>query len=63
MPQMNVQAGTTFTDIYTQFQPTGAKSDDKHVRFENAKGLYTSQKASTAKISAFLGSNRLNERG
>ena len=62
MPQMNVQAGTTFTDIYARFQPTGTKSDDKNVRFEGAKGLYTSQKASTAQLSAFFGSNRLAER-
>ena len=61
MPQLNVQA-PTFTNIYQAFQPTGGASDDKHVRFENVKGLYTSQNASTAAISAFFGSNRLNER-
>ena len=61
MPQLNVQA-PTFTNIYQTFQPTGGASDDKHVRFENAKGLYTSQKASTATVSAFFGSSRLQDR-
>lgn len=61
MPQLNVQA-PTFTNIYQTFQPTGGASDDKHVRFENAKGLYTSQNASMAAVSAFFGSNRLQDR-
>jgi hypothetical protein len=62
MPQMGVNAGTTFTDIYNTFRPTGGGSDSQRVRFDNAKGLYTSQKGSTAKIEDMFGGNRLQQR-
>jgi hypothetical protein len=62
MPQMGVNAGTTFTDIYNTFRPTGGGNDSQRVRFDNAKGLYTSQKGSTAKIEDMFGGNRLQQR-
>ena len=48
MPQMNVGGATTFSQIHAQFQTNSASKSDKHVRFENAKGLYTSPNASLA---------------
>ena len=62
MPQMGVNAGTTFTDIYNTFRPTGGGSDLQRVRFDNVKGLYTSQKGSTAKIEDMFGGHRLQQR-
>jgi hypothetical protein len=62
MPQMGVNAATTFTDIYNTFAPTGGASDKHRVRFDNGKGLYTSQTASTAKIDDMFGGNRLQQR-
>ncbi len=37
---------TTFTSIAATLRGTGNDGDAHHVRFTNAKGLYTSQKAS-----------------
>ena len=62
MPRLDVGGGVGFSEIYARFQPTGRASDDKHVRFQDAKGLYTSQKLSLAKLSAFFGSDRLEQR-
>lgn len=61
MPQMAVGANTTFTQVYNQFHTTGG-STDKHVRFENAQGLYTSKNASAATLADAFGGHRLQDR-
>lgn len=55
MSQMNVNSRTTFTEIATTFQATGKGSDDHHIRFDNAKTLYTSKDASIAGPAKTLG--------
>lgn len=62
MPQMGVTPTTTFSDIYSTFRPTGGGGDSHRIRFDNVKGLYTSQKGSTAKIEDLFGGNRLQQR-
>lgn len=49
---MQVSSGTTFSQIAqdSSFQSGLFKSGDKHVRFSEGKGLYTSPKISTAKL-------------
>jgi hypothetical protein len=54
MPNMNITGTTTFTQIQRQFAP-GRRGGDEHIRFGDAKGLYTSSKASLTGLKAKLG--------
>jgi hypothetical protein len=54
MPQMGVTGATTFSQIQQQFDPVpGGK--DHNIRFQDGKGLYTSEKASLASVKALFG--------
>lgn len=60
---MQIGPNTTFTQILQEnnFQQGVFKSGDKFLRFDAGKGLYTSQKASTAKLT-FWNRDRIQQR-